>query len=120
MSVLIFALMTFYASVKFVHLISRHNPTISSHKQAFHFDSSEQVDLKESAIRFAFGVEGYLDGEMKDDPRYVKYLIRLLGSKDGIMYERIVSHHVCTADDFDAFGEPSPESVSKIEQYKTG
>ena len=57
-SLIIFSTMIFYASVKFVHLVSRHNPTVSSYKNEFFFDASEEVDLYESSVHFAFGVEG--------------------------------------------------------------
>ena len=107
MSVIIFSLMLFYASIKFVHLLSRHNPSISSHKQAYAYDSTKVVDFNEDSVRVAFGVEGFIDGETKDDPNYVKYLVRSWGKKDGVKYEHILNYHVCTAEELDLFGEPS-------------
>ena len=118
-SLLIFAIMIFYSSVKFVHLISHHNPTVSSYKNEFYFDSSQEVDLYESSVHFAFGVEGFFDGELKDDSKFVKYLVRMYGRKDGVTFERLVTHRECTADDLDRFGEPAPESANIIEKYRT-
>lgn len=46
-------------------------------------------------MRVAFGVEGFLDGETKDSPDYVKYLVRLTGKKDGVTYEHILDYHIC-------------------------
>ena len=117
-SLIIFSTMIFYASVKFVHLVSRHNPTVSSYKNEFFFDASEEVDLYESSVHFAFGVEGYVDGELKDDSKFVKYLVRMYGKIEGEKFERFVTHHECTADDLDLMGKPAPESAHLIEQYK--
>ena len=118
MTLIIGILMLFYTSIKFVHLMSRHNPSISSHKQLFYYDSSEVVNLKESGVRMAFSVEGFLDGEIKDDPRYVKYLVRLWGKKDGVKYERILDYHKCTPGELDLFGEPSRESIAPLQTFK--
>ena len=114
------ALMLLYASIKFIHLISRQNPSISQHKQLAVFDSSEVVDFKEEGVRIAFGVEGYLDGQVKDDPRYVKYLVRLLGEKDGVKYEHILDYHKCTSEELDDFGEPSLQSIASVKSFKKG
>ena len=83
MTVVIFSVMMLYALVKFAHLMSNHNPNISSHRQPDYFDSSEIFDLKEHNLRFAFNVEGYFDRQVKDDPTYVKYLVRIWGKKGG-------------------------------------
>ena len=45
MTICILTVMMLYASIKFGHLVSRHNPNISSHKQQYYYDSSEVVDL---------------------------------------------------------------------------
>ena len=49
----------------------------------------------------------------------MKYLVRMYGKKDGVKYERLVTHHECTVDDLDLLGEPAPESTHLIEQYTT-
>ena len=41
-----------------------------------HFDSTNVVNLKDSGLRFAFGIEGYLDSELKNDNRFVKSMVR--------------------------------------------
>ena len=39
--------------------------------------------MKEHNLRFAWAIEGYNDKELKNDPRYVKTLVRLSGRKNG-------------------------------------
>ena len=107
MSVLIFSLMLFYGSIKFVHMISRANPALSQYKALNALDSDKVVDLNAENKRFAFGVEGYLDGETKYDPRFVKYLVRTVGQKDGVGYDKLLDYHVCTAEELDSYGKPS-------------
>ena len=52
-------------------------------------------------MRFAFGIEGFLDKQPKDDPRYVKGFARFMGNKDGEGYEKLIPYHKCTKDDFE-------------------
>ena len=76
--------------------------------------------MKEAGIRFAFAVEGFLDGEIKDSPEFVKYMVRLMGKQDGIEYEQILDYHKCTAEELELFAEPSRETASPLEVYKQG
>ena len=101
MSVVIVAVIIFYTSVKFVHLTSRHNPSTSSMRQSYFYDSEKQVDLVQEGLRVAFGVEGYLDGETKDDPRFVKYLVRIFGKRNGTEYEHKLDYHTCSSEELD-------------------
>ena len=76
--------------------------------------------MNEEDVRVAFGVEGFIDGETKDDPAYVKYLVRMYGKREGVRYERILDYHVCTAEELTLFGDPSHESIGPLEHYKLG
>ena len=64
------------------------------------------INFKEKGIRLAFGIEGFLDKELKDDPRYVKNLVRFWGKKDGVEYEKLLPFHKCTEEDFEQFAPP--------------
>ena len=55
---------------------------------------------------------------MKNDPRYVKNIVRLWGRKGGVAYEKILPYHVCTEEDYDLFAPPSAESVGMLESMK--
>ena len=51
----------------------------------------------------AFAIEGYLDKKTKDDPRYVKYIARVVGVNQGHPYERLLPVRKCKDDDYDKF-----------------
>ena len=58
-------------------------------------------------MRFAWTFEGYSDKELKNDPRYVKFLMRLSGRQNGESKETIIDHHMCTEEDFKEFPPPT-------------
>ena len=92
-----------YGTLKFSHLVSKHNPAVSSY---FIDDGmqGESLNLNERKYRIAFTVESYLEPiEQKRDPKYVKYLFRLYGRKNGQEFERHVSYHNCTDADYEEF-----------------
>ena len=48
-------------------------------------------------MRFAFGIEGFLDKELKNDERYVKWIVRTwtkVGEDEKV--ERLLPFHRCT------------------------
>ena len=40
---------------------------------------------------------------MKDDPKYVKYLVRIFGKKEGKEYETFIPFQKCTEEDWAEF-----------------
>ena len=88
--------MMIYGATKMVHLLSRTNPNVSSYTEQNYFDSSEVIDIKRKKIRFAFGIEGFLDKQLKNDSRFVKNLVRMWGKKGGVEYEKLIPYHRCT------------------------
>ena len=119
LSLLIFCIILIYAALKMVQLLSRANPNVSSYIEQNFFDSSDVINFKEKGIRFAFGIEGFLDKELKQDERYVKKIMRLVGKKDGLPYERIMPYHKCTEADFEEFAPPQPEAEGMLKSMKT-
>ena len=69
-------------------------------------------------MQFAFGVEGFIDKQLKDDPRFVKGLLRLFGNRDGIGYERLLPYHKCTDEDWQVFAPPAEDSESMFKTYR--
>ena len=67
------------------------------------YNFEEVLSLKEINFKIAFSVEGYVEREVKDDPRYVKYLVRTFGKKDGKEFEQILPYHKCIEEDWDTF-----------------
>ena len=105
-------LVLFYASIKLVHLVTRHNPDIAQHRVNYFYGPDKIVDLKESNVRFAFNIEGFLDGETKNDPRYVKYIARNYGKKNGVLFEHLYEIHICSENELNEIGVPSRDSTS--------
>ena len=73
---------------------------MAQYTQVSLFDFNEKLDLNDINFRLAFSVEGYHSREMKNDPRYVKYLVRIFGIKDGKEYETFIPYHRCEEKDW--------------------
>ena len=62
------------------------------------------MNLGERNFRMAFAVEPYYAPYfLLNDPSYVKWLFHLWGKKDGVAYEKILPHHICTEEDYADF-----------------
>ena len=118
-SVLILMLTLMYGTNKMIQLLSRKNPTISTFTEPNALDSSEVLDLYESNIHFAFGVQKFSDETFADDARYVKSVVRLYGKKDGVAYDRMLDFHVCTEEEYAQFAPPDAGSESLMKMFRT-
>ena len=92
-----------YSTIKLLQLVDKHNPNVSEVKELDFYNFEEILNLKEIGFKIAFSVEGYHSRDMKNDPRYVKYLVRTFGIKDGEQFEVILPYHKCTDEDWDTF-----------------
>ena len=99
-----------YSSMKLIQLFDRHTPTVSQVLDKNVFDYNEQINLNEIKFRVAFSVEGYHSREMKNDPKYVKYLVRIFGKKGGVEYETFIPYQKCTEEDWAEFPKPNAAS----------
>ena len=89
-----------YAGMKFVHLISRHNPESSSYFKERSED--EILNLNESKYRIAFSIEDYnTPKRFKNDPKFVRWHFRLYGLKEREPFSITLPHHVCTKEDYE-------------------
>lgn len=61
----------------------RDNPNVSSFLERGVISTKEKLNMRSSGMQFAFGVEGFIDHELKDDPRFVKGIFRLRGNRNG-------------------------------------
>ena len=59
--------------------------------------------LNDFDFKIAFGVEGFRSKDLKIDPKYVKWIFRIYGKKEGKEYETILPYHRCTDKDYDDF-----------------
>ena len=105
--------------LKLSHLIDKNNPSIAELKETNFYDFNTRVDLNEIGFKMAFSVEGYLDGKIKDDPRYVKLLARMIYKTDGESHEKILSLHKCTEKDWGDFDEPAKGMEDQIDSIKS-
>ena len=107
-----------YGTIKLLQLVDKHNPNVSEVSELDFYNFEEVLSLKEINFKIAFSVEGYLEREVKDDPRYVKYLVRTFGKKDGKEFEQILPYHKCTEEDWDTFQPPDKGSFDSIVEIR--
>ena len=50
-----------YATNKFIHLLKRSNPTISSYVERDAVTKHDALNVRDAGLRFAFGIEGWND-----------------------------------------------------------
>ena len=68
------------------------------------FANGFPVNLKQRNFRMAVNVEDYHKPyELKDDPKYVKWIFRMYGMRDGVYFQRVLDYHICTDADYDEF-----------------
>ena len=93
-----------YGALKFSHLISKHNPNISSFLSDRKEMSGVALNLNKRKFRFAITIESFLSPiQQKSDPRYVKYMFRKYGLQKGEAFQQILPYHKCTDEDYAEF-----------------
>ena len=97
---LFICLLLAYGSLKFIDLIEKRNPQINIVTEQDVFNSDDLINLDEIGFKFAFTIENYLSNERRDDPAYVKYLVRYYTSKDGVESNRLLTYHKCNETDW--------------------
>ena len=107
-----------YSSITLLQLMNKHNPSVSEVKELDFYNFKEILSLKDIDFKIAFSVEGYHSRELKNDHRYVKYLVRTFGFKDGVQFEEILDFHECTDDDWATFQKPDKSSFDTIAEIK--
>ena len=107
-----------YASLKLTHLMDKKNPLIAELKETNFYDFNTRINLNEIGYKMAFTVEGYLDSKIKDDPKYVKLLARMVYITDGKAHEKVLTLHKCTDKDWSQFEEPARGMEDQINTIK--
>ena len=99
-------------------MVGKANPLISEvlDKNAFNYEDT--LSLNKIDFRLAFSVENYKTRERKDDPRFVKYLVRVYGINEGVEFEEIVPYHRCNDEDWAKFPPAADNSADSIETIK--
>ena len=75
-SILIVVLILVYGLLKWLELMDKKNPYLSSYKQEQFTNEENPINLNAMNSRIAFLFEGFSDTELKDDSRYVKWIVR--------------------------------------------
>ena len=117
-SIFVLFLTIVYASIKGQHLLEKKNPTIIETVLPNAIDGSTMIPLNDINFRAAFSVTGYLDGEVKNDSRYVKWVVRHRGNVDGVHFENILGIHPCTEEDYAEFNPIKSSSEETFESFK--
>ena len=107
MTFFILVVMLSYGTLKFYHLVTLHNADVTSVLETDVYDYNERLNLNDIGFRFAFSVRGYHSQELKDDSKFVKYIVRMFGRKEGKEFERLLPYHKCVESDWENFTEPS-------------
>ena len=82
-TILIGLVVLMYAGFKFSHLITRHNPVMFTYyKDNLYSHNSESINLSARKFRIALTVEDFFaPAARKDDPRFVKWIFRMVGKR---------------------------------------
>ena len=92
-----------YSCIKIIQMVNGDNPIISALVLPSFFGAEDILNLYEVNFRMAFTIEGYVVRERKNDPRYVKWLVRFYGIKNGQPFNEWIDYHECTEEDYSEF-----------------
>ena len=100
---LLIIILTFsYAASKMIDLSQKKDPFITQSVEQGYYTATNGLNLNAANFRFAIGVTGY-DAVTRNDPRYVKWIARVLSLNDGKETEIVLPLNKCTQDDFSNF-----------------
>ena len=92
-----------YTGTKAIELRERAHPIIVQNTRKGEIGADVTVKVNEIGFRMAFSLENYLTRDTVDDPRYIKWLVRMYGRNNGEWYEEILPYHKCTPEDYSEF-----------------
>ena len=91
-----------YSIGKLVDLHTRNNPIITDSMIPDYFGPFDDVEM--GNFRVAISVRGYYDKQLKNDPKYIKWIARIRNfEQGGNEVETPVLLHQCTEEDLDKF-----------------
>ena len=83
-------------------------------------DNSTVLNFDAAPMRIAFGIQGYLDKELKNDEHYVKTFTRLYYLRDGEYGETMIPNRRCRKEDYDLFAPIIENEKAQLKQYRDG
>ena len=75
-----------YAGLKAMDVIERRNPIINILSLPDAVGDDDAVNVKESTFRMAFSLENSVSKVVLDDERYIRWVIRHYGQRDGARF----------------------------------
>lgn len=84
LSLVILSVTFLFATLKLQHLLSRHNPSVNTFVEKDAFDDSDiWLGTDNEDFMLAVTVVDYATGEVKDDPKFVKWYGQYINVTDG-------------------------------------
>ena len=118
MTMLIATVVIMYGAITFHRLVTKYNPNIND----YYVDVvvGEKANLNDHNFRVAFTVEDYnKPRQIKDSEEYVRWVFRVFGIKDNVMFERLIPYHKCTEEDYEQFNPIERSQKKKLEDIKS-
>ena len=103
-----------FALQKFQHLLQRRNPSIN-YRTEFNELHDASFDLGQPDFQIAFGLESRYNHSILNDPRYVRWGVRLYTAENGPDTTRSVRLRPCTEADYEKFYPPETQAVSQVQ-----
>ena len=107
-----------YGSLKFIHLMEKRNPQVIQVTERGVFGSDDIIDLDDIGFKFAFTIENYASNERRDDPAFVKYIVKQPYFRDGVWNENHLTYHECNETDWKDFAPPGKTFKNKFESIR--
>ena len=82
-------------------LFGHENPLITEAVIENNFDAETRVNLNEENFRIAFNVRNQFDLKVRDDPRFLKWYVRLTRNNGEVV--RNIPYFPCTESDYSQF-----------------
>ena len=117
LSIAIMYVTLIFAALKFMHLMQRHNPGVNAYVEYDAFNDLT-YNTAESDFVMAVSVEDYVTGEVKQDPRFVKWFAELYRVEDGVSESKEFPMHICTDEDYAKFYPPDMKSADWLDRLK--
>ena len=117
-SIIIIYVSLMYAAHKFNHLVNKHSPQVLSYEVADAFGEDDRLDTSQSDFMLAVALEDFNTGEIKKDPRYVKWYAEYLDNDMGVKTKTEVPMHECSEEDYAKFHTPNDAALERLERIK--
>ena len=111
-SLLIIVMTIAFSILKFQHLLSYKNLTLSTYE--IPLDKDEQFDMENSDSMVALALEHWLTGR-KDDPRYIQWAVSTIEVIDGVSSKAWYPVQICTDEEFARFYQVEGKVAKKVE-----